>query len=364
MTFKLRHIFWALIAWAGLSSCSGDRGTASQELYLDADKTAILNDGQDAVNFRVWYGSIEEVTGSKDVTILCSINGGPAVTLPKDRPSFTSTAVGEYVFTAVYRTADGVEVRSKPLTVKVVKVETYIRRILAMQFTSTGCPNCPPLAGIVAEAKKDSKVSVAAFHTDYGNESDPMTIGTTRALAEHFGYVATFPLPFFALDMNLNLTADVNQERISAKIAERLAEPATCGVAISSSYRTLDRKLSIDVKVTSSTEAAYKFVILLVEDGIPAFQMGVEDGASYIHNNVVRKMLNMYVTGDDMNRKRAFSPGIEVVESREVTMDGNWNVENMRIIAAAMTLEDGIKYSCENVNECKAGSSADYLIKE
>ncbi len=363
MTLKLRHIFWILTVWAGLSSCSGDVDTTSQELFLEADRSAIVNDGQDMVTFSVWYGNTE-VTLSDDMTILCSINGGAAVALPKDRPSFTSTVVGEYVFTAVYRLADGHEVSSRDLTVKVVKVETYIRRTLAMQFTSTGCPNCPPLSDFMAEAKKNSKVSVASFHTNYGNESDPMTIGTTRTLAEHFGYVATFPLPFFALDMNLNLKAEVNQDRISAGIAGRLAEPTSCGVAISSSYRASDRALSIDLKVTSSIEAAYKYVILLVEDGISAFQIGVDDGASYIHNNVVRRMVNMNVTGDDMNRRRAFSPGIEVVESREVTIEEGWNIENMRIIAAAMTLEDGIKYSCENVNECRAGGSADYLIKK
>ena len=41
------------------------------------------------------------------------------------------------------------------------------------------------------------------------------------------------------------------------------------------------------------------------------------------------------------------------------------NVDNMRVIVSMLTTLDGGKtYTCNNVNECKLGESADYLYNE
>ncbi len=361
---SVKNIVLTLVAILGLVSCSGNVDTdALQDLFLEADKSAILNDGNDAVTFSVWYGNTE-VTDSENLVIKYSLDGGEQTSLPTAQVPFKSTAEGIYEFTASYRTEGGQVVENvNKVVIKVVKVETYVRRALAMQFTSTGCPNCPSLGDIMADLN-EPRVSIASFHTDYGGYSDPMKVTVTQTLAEKFGYTSSFTLPFFALDMNLTLTETVDKEKIETKIEDRLAKATTCGVAIGSAYEASTKSLKIDLKVTSSTERAYKYVLLLVEDGISALQMGPDDGASYIHNNVVRKMVNMYIDGDNLIKGGAFKPGIEVVESRTVTIEDDWNIENMRIIAAAMTPEDGSTYSCENVNECKAGSNVDYLIAE
>ena len=41
------------------------------------------------------------------------------------------------------------------------------------------------------------------------------------------------------------------------------------------------------------------------------------------------------------------------------------DVDNMRVIVSMLTTLDGGKtYTCNNVNECKLGESADYLYNE
>jgi hypothetical protein len=48
-----------------------------------------------------------------------------------------------------------------------------------------------------------------------------------------------------------------------------------------------------------------------------------------------------------------------------VTIPSGWKAENMRVIAAGLTSEDGgYNWTVNNVNECKVGESAPYIYAE
>ena len=50
---------------------------------------------------------------------------------------------------------------------------------------------------------------------------------------------------------------------------------------------------------------------------------------------------------------------------RSYQLEPGWKVDNMRVIVSMLTTLDGGKtYTCNNVNECKLGESADYLYNE
>lgn len=102
-------------------------------------------------------------------------------------------------------------------------------------------------------------------------------------------------------------------------------------------------------------------MIYLVEDGIKYFQTnGAND---YTHNNVVRAVVSTSLNGDRFNGE--VNAGVESTMQRSYQLEPGWNVDNMRVIVSMLTTLDGGKtYTCNNVNECKLGESADYLYNE
>ena len=65
-----------------------------------------------------------------------------------------------------------------------------------------------------------------------------------------------------------------------------------------------------------------------------------------------------------MNGKANFTPGVEVTAENVMAVESGWNVENLRVVVAALISQDGEKtWICVNVNECKVGGSAEYAIR-
>ena len=107
-------------------------------------------------------------------------------------------------------------------------------------------------------------------------------------------------------------------------------------------------------------------MLLLVEDNIPATGEYAQNGQSdsYIHYNVVRDVVTP-VAGEKLNDNLPFTVGVEVKANRSVTISPDWNIDNMRVVAVAMTSDDGgYNWTANNVNECRLGESASYLYEE
>ncbi len=377
MNFLKKYRFVALAAVVfGLASChgyvdptvgggSGD-GDSDEALVLSADKETISANGSDYVTFTAMYGS-EDVSESRSLVLSYSLDGGELVRISAGSSIFAPKNAGTYVFSATYTLSDGEAVESSNTVTVIateaqVELKTYGRKVLGMQFTSVGCQNCPILSTFLKEIKQEyaGQIALASFHTDYGGYADPMTVKTTSGLMSKYGIDA---LPAFALDMDPSLQSTAIKEKISKLIADRLADPAECGIAISSEYDKESGMLAVEVRMTSVVERAYRYAVFLVEDGIRYMQLGVEDKVeyeNYTHSNVVRKMLSINLNGDAVNGGKPLVPGDEVVMRKDIAIESGWNLENMRVIAVALASEDGQNWSCENVNECRAGMNADY----
>ena len=69
--------------------------------------------------------------------------------------------------------------------------------------------------------------------------------------------------------------------------------------------------------------------------------------------------------GDKINDNLPFTVGVEAKASKSVTLSPEWKTENLRVVVAAMTSEDGgYNWTVNNVNECKAGESISYIYAE
>ncbi len=373
----LKRFAFAAVALLTLSmaSCSGsdDNDTTVgpaelQKLTLKVDKQIIAADGVDRVALQALYGS-KNVIADPALAIYVSLDGGAQQKLSTATEYFATTTAGSYTFTATYTVDERVVECENEVVVTAtptdIEIQEYMRKVLCMQFTSTGCQNCPVMSTYMKDIKEvefPGRVAVASFHTDYGQTSDPMAISTTKNIMNRLGFNG---LPHFVLDFHPDMQSAAYKDNIVALIGQRLQAAPKCGVAIDSDYDAQNRKLSLHACVTASEEASFRYIVMLVEDGIRYYQMGVEgdDAREYTHNNVVRALLTSNLSGEMMNSGKPFTPGVEVKGTRSITLEEDWNVENMRIIAIAMHSEDEITYSCENLNECRVGESVDYYTK-
>lgn len=335
-------------------------------LRIFADKTEISADGEEAVTFRVMFGS-EDVSNAKTLQIIREFEGEQKY-MAYGANRFSTTTAGTYKFTAKYYFAGNnftdnfVQVEAKPFFSGDAK--QYKRRFLGTLLTSTGCNSCPLAAKGLKDlqAANPGDISIAAFHADM-TMPDPMTIPETYDLKNMLK--AGDGLPAFY--WNYRVESYTGGAYFTESFAQE-KETGSChsGIAVETSYDKSSAKLDVTVGITSNTPAKFRYIIILVEDNIPAVGEYEQNGQneSYIHYNAVRDVLTS-VSGDKINDNLPLTVGVEVKATKSVTIPSGWKAENMRVIAAGLTSEDGgYNWTVNNVNECKVGESAPYIYAE
>ena len=361
-------------------ACSGnldDEGDAAEYgvpegvLRIFADKTEIAADGVEKVTFTVVYGSsdVSDMSGM----VISHERGGVVTELPEGKHEFTSTAPGEYVFTATY------DYGGKKHTDNSVKVTVrssgsqissgYRQKMIAMQFTSVGCVNCPILAEALKNVQKNypDKIIPVAFHLDYDVE-DPMTLSMNSRFYSRLSDKDdhSLGLPMFAFNFRKSSQPIINEYAKIVSEMELQAElyPPVCGVAVETSYDEGSGKVQIDAKFRSDVAMDARYHIFLLEDGYEYYQAGF-DGDEYVHDNVLRYISSDNVLGSKIEQGKVLEPGREYVVSKSVKLDGSWNASKMRVVVAMLCSYDGGETYCSNnANECSIGESADYSYED
>ena len=340
-------------------------GIPEQKLTIDADKTSIVANGSDAVTFTVKYGA-EDVSSSKSTNIICTFNG-EQTTLAAGVNSFTTTTAGEYKFKARHYRGGDIYTEEEVVVVASSAVsegaQNFRHKLLGVQFTSVGCQNCPTLSSVIKsiQTSHPDRLVPVSFHIDY-NVSDPMRIAMGDT---YYKTLKGIGLPMFNLDLRGEaLTA--SRSAIESEMENRMANyPPTCGVAISTSYDATTRSLTVVPRIKSNTASAYRYIVMLVEDGIEYEQYGVS--GNYTHNNVVRAVLSDNVYGAKFNGGVTIPAGVDTALQTPVktTLSPVWKVDNMRVVVCALsTLDNGTTYYCNNTNYCAVGQSVDYQTED
>lgn len=340
-------------------------GIPEQKLTISADKSTIAADGADAVTFTVKYGATD-VSKDKSLTIIRTYNG-EQTEMGGGVNSFTTTVAGNYTFKARYYKGGEIlsenEVAVEALSAVAGQAQNFRHKLLGMQFTSIGCQNCPTLSNVIKSiqvAQPDRLVPVS-FHIDF-NVSDPMKIAMGDT---YYNALKGNGLPMFYLDLREGDKMTSNRSVIESEMKFRVENyPPTCGVAINTSYDADSRELTITPRIQSNTASAYRYLVMLVEDGIVAQQYGIT--GSYTHNNVVRAVLSDNIYGNRFNNGTTLTAGVDTPLSAplKITLASNWKVENMRVVVSALTSSDGgMTYNCNNTNECQVGKSVGYAIE-
>lgn len=349
------------------SSC-GDPSDTDVEVVPDgvlkifADKTDIAADGSDCVTFRVMFGS--EDVSNKNTMHLVRECDGKTEDMAAGANVFSTISPGVYKFKAyLYSGGEYVSENEVIVTASEIKGQkAYLKKVLCEQYTSTGCTSCPSLSANIKELQKElpGVLVPVSFHMDFATVSDPMAVQATAAFQKYHGFQG---LPYFNLNFHKAAGVQTFLSSMKSAVEEEIRNnPATCGVAVDTEYNPDTMELTVRSKVTSNVAARYKYQIFLVEDGLDYSQMGAD--LSYRHDNVVRRMPAPDVTGYNMNGKADFTPGVEVTSENVLDIEREWELQNLRVVVAALMSLDGEKtWICVNANECKAGESVGYAIR-
>lgn len=335
-------------------------------MHIYANKTSLDANGTDYVEFQILYGTED---GNLDIsegptTRLIYTYNGTETKLGYGVNRFSTTTPGTYTIKAsAYR---GGNINSENEITIIANDsnttgEKFYHKQLGMQFTSIGCQNCPELSRVIKAVQENipERLVAVSFHEDF-KVSDPMTLDISTKYHNHLGESG---LPRFFMNMRPG-DIGVYQNNIEKAIDEHIENyPPTCGVAIDSKYDASTRSLNIKSHITSTTATAYRYDVMIVEDGIEYEQLGVS--GIYTHNNVVRQVLSGSITGARFNLGEALTPGQEHTEERTITIPESWNSDNLRVVVVALTSPDGGEsYVVNNCNECKAGENVGYIYEE
>ncbi len=340
-------------------------GIPEQKLTITADKSTIAADGSDAVTFTVKYGATD-VSRDKSMNLIRTFNGAK-MELSAGANSFTTTVAGTYTFKARYYKG-GEYISEEEVTVEAIsavagEAQNFRHKLLGMQFTSIGCQNCPTLSSVIKsiQASEPNRLVPVSFHIDF-QISDPMKIAMGDT---YYNALKGNGLPMFYLDLYEGEKMTSNRSVIESEMAKRVENyPPTCGVAINTSYDTQSRELTITPRIKSNTASVYRYLVMLVEDGIVAQQYGAT--GDYTHNNVVRAVLSDNIYGTRFNNGATLAVGVDTPLSAplKITLAKNWKPENMRVVVSALTTSDGgMTYNCNNTNECIVGQSVGYALE-
>ena len=244
----------------------------------------------------------------------------------------------------------------------------YKQKMVAMQFTSTGCVYCPTLATAIksVQDKQPGTIIPVAFHLNYG-DADPMAQPECEKFYKRVAFDGgqEVSLPMLALNFRKGSQKVVNQEeKILSEITYQADEfSASSGVAINTTYDKSTRKLEVTARFISEVTQSAKYHIILVEDGIKYEQTGAET-ADYTHNNVFRYISSDNLKGTDLNMGNPLTPGMEYQVTKTITLKKDWNPSAMRVVAVMLTPDDpaGKNFGCNNANECAVGASVDFLL--
>lgn len=383
---RYKSYFVHLLAIIGaflLGGCHGQSddhiiGDPTQEvpegvLRIFADKTTIAADGSDLVTFTVMFGS-EDVSTSKTLQLVRIVDGNEKL-MNYGVNTFSTTISGTYIFKAEfyrsgrYYSDNEVEVVAEP-NIEGGDAKQWIQKILGFQFTSVGCTFCPELAKSIKMiyANYPDRMTAVSFHQDFNGYQDVMTHPMTNAYYKLLGRQG---LPQFCANLIVeDEYIAVNEYDKMLAILDRVESeyPATCGVAIESSMVVGgESRVKVKVRVTSNTPSQYRYQIFLVEDGIEEFQAGIQgtEASEYVHNNVVRVVSSDTVYGSNLNEGIKFQEGVEVTAERTLDIPVGCNLDNMRVVVAALVSYDGgNSFVVNNCAECPLGQSVDYAINE
>ena len=309
-------------------ACEGQSGEESGDIFLDADKSSITADGNDAVTFTVFAGNTD-VTA--DVVITC-VNDGSVL----EGSSFSTVTPGTYSFTASYgdRVSIPVSVTAEQGGTDVpLEPSKFVREVCIMYFTYQTCAFCPSgyrYLDMTVDIYGQDILHILSLHSAQGG--DIMAFPQEDEIATDMkvqGY------PSASVDMRQTLSLTNEQSLLDPAIEAAFGEYAAhCGVAVKSDYDEASGSAEITAKLYSEQTSVYRLAVYVVENNIVASQTeGQVTRPDYVHHHVARKLLSSTYKGDNLG---TVEKDATHTSTYNVSADPEWNLDNTSVYALAI----------------------------
>ena len=231
---------------------------------------------------------------------------------------------------------------------------SFMKKVLAEEFTTEACGNCPRVAGYLHEmlGKDEYKDRVIALCHHAGYYTDAYTQPIDEDYVRFFGiggapYMMFDRAPLFNNGLTVTICPDM--EDMESAFNKRLAEEAHVSVAMTATYDEDAQTLYVNVsgEKTRSLGANERIMIYVVENNVKQSDKG-QSGApdkDWTHQHVIRAYNGSW--GEPL-----ITNGNEYEMNFTFDISPEWNNNNMQIIAALGNYDDSSSLNCV-VDNCE-----------
>ena len=234
---------------------------------------------------------------------------------------------------------------------------TFHKNVMVTKFTSVNCDYCVQMASALEKASEtfpDRIVEVAVHHPNMG--SDPMIPANIDEFNSYF-FQNSQGLPQTYYDMGLSLYS-LGAESVSDILGKvKPLARTVAGVGIAADAEADGSDIKVNVKVTAAEGDDYYLCVMLLENGIIAYQKGYGEG--YRHNHTLRETLSESIFGDSLG---AMTVGQTVSKEYSITANAEYEIDNCSIVCYVCT-KSGDVWSVSNVVSFPVGSWADVTFE-
>jgi len=159
------------------------------------------------------------------------------------------------------------------------------------EVTGTWCQWCPCGHDVMASIKAGMPNAIMIGYHGPANGSDPFSYFSGNAIISTFGFSG---YPTAVID---RVSGIQSRSAWAGLMNVRKNDPATVSINVSRTFNTTTREFISTIEFTAleNLNGQYKFNVILLENGIVWSQSGntsCTGGSNYVHNHVVRDMMN------------------------------------------------------------------------
>ncbi len=317
-------------------------GESAEGITLKASKTGLYPDGGDFVVLTLQNADGIDVTAQGSFFA----NGEE---LQSNRFSTTKGSLAPVQITAKY---NGLDVDGS-VAVTASSSYSFTNRVLLEDITKTGCQYCPIVIRLIEELRQDAQqlvVSYSIHNADCSIYSNYYSQATREFANSYCDFVGVD----YSVAPKLYLNHSKKEENKDLVKADDLRSQAINGpkdVAIALESSVEGTTIPVKVTIGSKKDFSGKVVVVLVENGIEAYQQNMGNIEMY-------RMMRAYAPSVE-GESKSFKTNSPV--SYTTTFDAKnlalVNTANCEVIAFVTDDADGL---CENAQSAKVGEAKGY----
>ena len=206
---------------------------------------------------------------------------------------------------------------------------TFVRRSLAIRFTSTGCVNCPGMnhALEVAGENVPDHIVPMNMHTFALNGNTALAYSNCNAFIALFG-VNNYPRGFvnYYGEIANNTNPTIMTDEFSG-LAEEAVRELPSNTVIGGVTRLENDTVYADISIASKEAGLYALHAFLLEDGLVYYQLGGSE--DYVHDNVIRIEMTDNLMGDNVSLE---ANGTYVTQLKVPVPSSVENTDNLHVV--------------------------------